>query len=101
MDNIYVQLLKRARELIKNKRCDFVCLAIKDAAGYYGDTSYGDVQHALRIVRWIEASISPFFVLDDWLCDHGAKGVSNKAAMRRHRLAWIDRMIEEWKDVED
>lgn len=95
-DNIYVKLLKRAYELIEQRRQAFTCCAITAASKEFCTQTDGTwLRH--RILGSLDGTTT----LETWLLiNHGIDYVAAGAdAMRAHRLLWIKQMIEEWKDA--
>jgi hypothetical protein len=95
----HVELLKKARSLIKSGDNKFICFALREA----DDRKYSPVFNALRgdIIKGLEGQ----YTLEYWIqaklntrdseCFYTTKG---RAKLKRTRLAWIDAMIEYWRD---
>lgn len=96
----HVLELKKARKRIKNLEDRYICDALRMR---YGDKSYvyGSPwnKEAKEIKDEINIAISNVFSIVDWLNLQGFKtGDNYSSEMREYRIAWIDNMIEYWKD---
>lgn len=105
MSTLHVELLTKARELIETKDSEFLCIAITRASKFLG---YGkDFGHCLQLKAKIKELLLGHGTLDSWLIDNCYESydfyVSDFAAYERKaretRLAWIDWLIEEWRDA--
>lgn len=94
-DNIYVRLLKGARIRIEEGNDTYVCNAL-----YNSGSALGAHNAAERIKAWIHQALNRQATLGNWLYDRGIPFDDQFPwRMRDHRVAWIDRMIEQWKDA--
>jgi hypothetical protein len=95
----HVELLKKARSLIKSGDSEFVCFALREA----DDRKYSPVFNALRddIIKGLKGACALEYWIEKKLnmgspeCFYTRKG---RAKLKRTRLAWIDAMIEYWRD---
>ena len=95
-ENIYVKLLKKAKELIESDESIYVCNAVNNA---FFDPELTDAGAVARIEKWITECIFPHHTVSSWLLWQGLGGTP--VEMRRYRMAWIDQMIPivaEWEE---
>ena len=112
-----VEILQGARVLIENDRDEFICLAVKSAAGFYGnayDQGWLKTTTAVsldQVLSHIRKLLNGCFTLDSWLSKNHTELVKTpegcdiedatyKQKIRETRLAWIDDMIRYFKEQE-
>jgi hypothetical protein len=101
MSQKHVDILLEARWLIERGSSCYVCLAIKEASGDY--TNPPDA--ALEILRGIHEDLGEGHLhattagisLNGWIERYEEISLSDKD-IRLCRLAWLDALIEYWRD---
>lgn len=108
MSTLHVELLTTARELVESGARKFVCNALFEA-GWRGGRDFERANNELteHILMLVRDGVEDRDTLDSWLVEHidGASDLYRKnyteylARARATRLAWIDWLIEEWRDA--
>lgn len=100
MSTLHVELLTKAREMIAVGDETYICIALKSIGLDVGEYRASEeiVNHISTLVGGRCASLAT------WLQDQGYLGYSPLPAdvqdrLRATRLAWIDWLIEEWRDA--
>ena len=100
MSKAHVEALLRAREIIKSGMQHFICIALDvqytGAANRVKKQIGKDLLHGAKPGKYA-------VTYEEWLDDHDIlddKEISRweEAKVKRSRLAWIDAMIEYWRD---
>lgn len=89
MSQKHVAILMESKRLIADGTYDFVCVTL------------GCDEYSLEIKRHIEHLIEGCYTLEDWIQQHldlDEAPDCDSDEMRQTRLAWIDWLIEYWKD---
>lgn len=104
MSKHHVTVLRKARSHIKAGRTNLICCAI--AAAVRGVEPFSEKSRAAAELRYVICTrLRPHTTYDDWMwfkhkglyAQAMAKGTVSDE-LRRGRLAWIDALIEEFKD---
>lgn len=92
-----IKVLKLARTRIKNHKDEYVCHAIINCGwtGYHFNDPLREAKGSLR--NYIAKVLAPC-ELTSWLRCKKKKWDTSGAAMRQHRLQWIDWMIASLED---
>lgn len=100
MSAIHVDLLRRAKRRIAHRYDCYVCLALGRG------TIEGELaKEKDEVLRHINNLLDGYHTLESWLAAQGYHVVDRDIydttlsdKMRATRLAWIDSMIEYWRD---
>lgn len=99
MSALHVELLTKARRRIEKGQHGFLCFALSHAANNLEE------REAIREIKdHIRILLCGCGTLGGWLeVKHGIRAYSfcekYRNRMRETRLAWIDWLIEEWRDA--
>jgi len=95
----YVELLKEARELVKNGSDDvfeyesrFICTAIEYVAELNKENSKG-----IELQDWINEMLEGYISLRGWLQDNLGHYVTYEE-VNAHRVLWLDKLIKEYEN---
>lgn len=96
MSTLHVELLTKARERISDGTNYGICGAVADIGcelGYYSQSE--------EVREHISKILGDYAFLDSWLFARGypVLEAGNSQKLRETRLAWIDWLIEEWRDA--
>ena len=103
MSDLHVLILKRARPLISSKRERFICNAVRYAVASMsgGRLNLKAEKAANEIIRLIGKDLENQTSLGLWLRKYGYRvpyGGTGCYPLLEARLAWIDALIEYWRD---
>lgn len=92
-----VSTLKRARRLLRNERCEFLCGAVYTVCGNRRENwSTRDY-----LSKWINKMLNGKLTLDEWLQSKGCVQYSYPTGVeddvRATRIRWVNWMINELK----
>lgn len=94
--NTKVRLLRRAKELIETNQEGFICLALRKAQSEPGDSAVVDA-----LAQHIRSELEGYSYLGMWM---EANGYWIAGLYHDHRtlarMAWIDKLIEEYSSCE-
>ena len=104
MSKVHVDILLKAKEIIRKRRQEFVCLAIRESVEESYGIDYEPDSHNYRYVHPITYKLLMF--IEQYLgdCPTVETWIERKGFdiggdfMHQYRMAWIDHMVEYWRD---
>ena len=94
MSTLHVELLTKAREFLVVGDETMICLALNHAAN-----TDRDWEAVHEIKGHIHALLGDHAGLGSWLQARGYEPFDDRRKLKATRLAWIDWLIEEWRDA--
>jgi hypothetical protein len=110
MSAVHVELLRAARAMIEGEDVEYICVAIEHCVSWQWDKAGDDADRIHQLdMAWHDISckivkgLGRYDTLHTWLIDQYFHAKPYSLSKRRDicllaRLAWIDKMIEEYSD---
>lgn len=88
MSKVHVEILRKAQRLISSHNEDFICYAVQHSC---------ECEEQKQILNAIKTALQGLITVHLWLSVYHGINL-NHEDRRIYRMAWIDKMIEYWKD---